>query len=156
MIIFVDILLPPKKETCSSVFSAPMFMRALQFNGDLLTYQTEVGWPVSCLVTVAVSPLQPEIFVKEEAWNLIFHRVVWDTRGLVQGFSLRASWYIALVAWHQLTQHSCPGHPTKTWLSLWMKQPNNRDILVDRQPMVLSLRPSSLASQGKMLWWTLK
>lgn len=103
---------------------------------QLLTYQTQVGWPVSCLVSVAVSPLLA-LSTRNICQGGGLEPYLWlcclGHKGPRLGFSLRASWYIALVAWHQLTQHSCPGHPTKTSLTLWMKPPNNGDIFVDRQ-----------------------
>lgn len=86
-----------------------------QFTGDLLTYQTEAGWLVSCAVTVPAchffltrnicrgGGLEPYLWLR-----CLGHK------GPRLGFSLQASCYTALVAWHQLTQHSCPGHPTKT------------------------------------------
>ncbi len=135
IIIFADAFLTTRNVYRGHLFkvaSAPMFIDTPQVNGDLLTYQTEVGWPVSCLVTVVVSPL-----LALSSWNICqggglepyLLLCCLGHKGPRWGFCLWESWHIALVAWHQLTQHSCPGHPTKTCLSLSGRSLQTMDIL---------------------------
>lgn len=72
-------------------------------------------------------PFNQKIFVMEETRGLVFWLCCLAHKGPRFGLSgLQASSSMALVAWHQLTQQSRSGHPTKTRLSLSLSLQRSR------------------------------
>lgn len=95
---FLETFRKPVKEFGGFCF-ASIFTHLLRFNGNLLTYQTEVGCLVSCVMAAGFvsssGPFSHKIFVMEETSDLVFGCVVWDTRGLVWVLASRQA-----VIWH--------------------------------------------------------